>query len=78
MLTNPKQARETLGLTQTRMAQSMGVHRGTWLKWERGEQTISAAPSRLLETLLWLKSKGLFSEYLEVIIRQPPYKQGED
>ena len=61
---NPKQARLTLGLNQTEMAKAMGVHRGTWLKWERGEQDISAAPAQLLKTLLWLQSNSMLDIYL--------------
>ncbi|MCP3943211.1 MAG: helix-turn-helix transcriptional regulator [Desulfobacteraceae bacterium] len=61
-----KQARQTLGLNQTQMAKAMGVSRGLWIKWEKGdEQGITAAPTRLLETLMWLHSKDLFSEYQE-------------
>lgn len=63
-MANPKQVREFLGLNQTSMAKAMGVHRNTWLKWERGEQDISAAPSQLLKTLLWLKSIDMLDNYL--------------
>lgn len=62
---SPKEARETLGLTQTQMAAAMGVHRNLWLKWEREEQRITAAPARLIEVLLWLKSKNMLVDYLD-------------
>jgi len=62
---NPKQARLTLGLNQTQMANAMGVHRGTWSKWERREQQISAAPSRLIQVFLWLHSKDMFKPFLK-------------
>lgn len=63
MTMSPKQAREFLGLNQTEMAEAMGMHRNLWLKIERGEQGLTAAPSRLLETLLWLKSENLIDKY---------------
>ena len=62
---NPKQARLTLGLNQTEMARAMGVSRSTWLHWEREERTINAAAERLLKTLLWLKSIGMFDKYIK-------------
>lgn len=62
---NPKQARLKLGLSQPEMTKAMGVARGTWLKWERGERDITAAPCRLLKTLLWLHEKGLLADYIE-------------
>ena len=64
MTINIKQAREFLGLSQTDMAKAMGVDRGTWLKWERKEQGITAAPTRLLKTLLWLQSINMLDIYL--------------
>ena len=63
MTVNPKEAREILGLNQTEMAKALGVARNTWLKWERGERDITAAPSRLLKTLLWLQSVNMLDKY---------------
>ena len=63
MSLNPKQARLQLGLNQTEMSRAMGVHRNLWLKWERGESRITAAPERLLKTLLWLQSENLIDKY---------------
>ena len=63
-MVNPKQGRITLGLNQTEMAKAMGVSRSTWLHWERGERDITAAPARLLKTLLWLQSTGNIDIYL--------------
>lgn len=50
-----KEAREGLERNQTQMAKIMGVHRNLWLKWERKDQGISAAPMRLIEILVGLK-----------------------
>ena len=68
---DPKHARETLGLNQTEMAKAMDVSRGLWLKWEREEQGITAAPSRLLKTLLWLQSVDIFDKYLMFFDKNP-------
>lgn len=64
MAMNPKQAREALGLNQTEMARAMGMHRNLWLKIERGEQGLTASPSRLLDVLLWLQSLNMLDKYL--------------
>lgn len=62
---NIKRAREALGLTQTEMAAAMGVHRGLWLKWERNEQRMTAAPVRLLDLLGLLHADGRMRVYLD-------------
>jgi DNA-binding transcriptional regulator YiaG len=48
---NPKEARLKLGLNQSQMARLMGVHRSTWVKWERGERRMNAAAVELLRRL---------------------------
>ena len=65
MTIEPKPAREYLGLNQTQMASAMGISRGLWLKWERGEQRLTAGPARLIETLTWLKDIGILSLFLK-------------
>jgi DNA-binding XRE family transcriptional regulator len=55
----PKDARLRLGFTVNQMAFAMGVHRQTWIKWEREEQNPSASTMRLILVLLWLQEKGL-------------------
>jgi DNA-binding XRE family transcriptional regulator len=56
-----KQARLTLGLNQAQMAQTMGIHRQTWVKWERNERKPNATAVRLIELLLWLHKKNLLN-----------------
>ena len=68
MSLNPKQARLSLGLNQTEMSKAMGVHRNTWLKWERDEQDPSAAPTQLLKTMLWLQSIDMLDSYLSFFL----------
>jgi transcriptional regulator with XRE-family HTH domain len=61
---NLKKIRTELNLNQTEMAKAMGVDRRLWLKWERKEQGITAAPTRLLGTLLWLNQNNMLSDFL--------------
>ena len=61
---NPKEARLTLGLSQKAMAAACGVHRSTYVKWERGEREPDAAAVRLIEVLLWLRDRRIFHEYI--------------
>ena len=60
-----KKAREQLGLSINEMASAMGIHRQTWVKWERGERDPGAAALRLIGTLLWLKKKKMLNKYIE-------------
>ena len=46
-----------LGLTQADMARVMGIHYHLWVKWERNEQRITAAPLRQIEILTMLKDQ---------------------
>lgn len=64
-MNSPKEARQALGLNQTEMANAMGVHRMLWRKWETGEQGITAAPQRLLDTLIWFQSISMLDAYLK-------------
>ena len=50
----PKEARQTLGLSIAEMARAMGVHRQTWTKWERGERQPDNAAIQLMQLLCWL------------------------
>jgi DNA-binding transcriptional regulator YiaG len=49
-----KDARDALGLTQTAMAQRLGVHQMTVSKWERGLAAISNPVEQLIR--LWVKA----------------------
>jgi DNA-binding transcriptional regulator YiaG len=49
-----KSARDTLGLTQTAMAQRLGVHWMTVSKWERGLVAIPNPVEQLIG--LWVKA----------------------
>lgn len=62
---NTKQIREQLGLTQSEMARACNTHPMTVSKWETGERIPRGQAERLIEVLLWLKSKNMLSDYLE-------------
>ena len=64
---NPKEARLRLGLSINEMARACGVHRQTWVKWERGERSPDAAALRLIHALLWLADRGLLTDYLDSV-----------
>ena len=53
------QARQALGLNIKQMAACLGVHRDTYGKWERGEQSPPAIAESHIRLLLWLKQQGL-------------------
>lgn len=55
----PRQIREKLGFSIDEMAQVCGVHRQTWVKWERGEREMSNAAKRLIGVFRWLDSNDL-------------------
>jgi transcriptional regulator with XRE-family HTH domain len=42
-----KQERESLRLTQAEAAKRMGVRSNTWARWERGERTMGEVELRL-------------------------------
>jgi DNA-binding transcriptional regulator YiaG len=65
MSINPKEARETLGLTQTQMARACNTHPMTVSKWETGERVPRNQAARLIEVLLWLKSKKMIDDYFD-------------
>ena len=54
---NPSEVRQTLGLSIEEMALAMGVHRQTWVKWERGERRPDNASAQLMRLLCWLHEK---------------------
>lgn len=60
-----KETRLKLGLSQQAMSAAMGVHRQTWVKWERGERQPDRAALRLIEALLFLFERGCLTDFLE-------------
>ena len=50
----PKQVRESIGLSINEIARAMGVHRQTWIKWERGERKPDNAAAQFMGLLCWL------------------------
>lgn len=60
---SPKQIRGLMGVNIKEMCTLMGVTRGTYNKWERFDNIMTAAPKRLLHTLLWLHEMGLLKSF---------------
>lgn len=56
--------RRKLGLSYATMARVCGVHRQTWIKWERGEREPDNAACRLMEILEILQDAGRLEETL--------------
>ena len=71
-MTKAKKARLTLGLNIEEMSRLVGVHRQTWAKWEHGERNLTAAPSRLLDVILWMHSRGLIGDFLRDFRKKTP------
>ncbi len=63
LLLTPRQLRQRIKVSNARMAQLLGVCGDTWLAWQSGRRTPSAAASRLMEVLLWLYEEGRLSTY---------------
>jgi transcriptional regulator with XRE-family HTH domain len=57
-------ARQQLGLNQSEMARALGVARNHYLKWERGEQRITAAPVASINMLLYMQRCGSLEGWL--------------
>jgi len=55
----PAEARKELGVSQAGMARLLGVHRQTWVKWERGEQSPPAVAVTAIRMLVFLHGRGL-------------------
>lgn len=53
------EVRKRLGLSIADMAKACGVHRQTWIKWEKGERHPEAAARRLISLLEWLHDQGI-------------------
>jgi DNA-binding XRE family transcriptional regulator len=58
-----RQLRQNLSVSNTRMAQLLGVSADTWLAWQSGRRKPSAAAYRLMEVLMWLFQEGHLSRY---------------
>lgn len=57
------EARQELGLNIKTMARCLGVHRDTYGKWERGEQSAPAVAINHIKLLVWLKQLGFLNRW---------------
>jgi transcriptional regulator with XRE-family HTH domain len=69
--------RKILGLNISQMAQAFGVHRYTYVKWERAERNPSDAVKRLADIFMWMAKDGLFDCYMEDFL-QMKYSSNKD
>lgn len=67
MIINLKKARLTLGFTQQKMSDYMGVNIKLYQKWEQGSQGISAAPLKFFKLIVVLHQAGVLKKYIERI-----------
>lgn len=63
----PKEARLRLGLSPNQMAYAMGVHRQTWVKWERGERQPDRAAIRLIDALQFMQKRGCLDDFISMM-----------
>lgn len=60
-----KQARKTLGLTQSQMCQALGLTSVmTYAKWEQGGSKPNAASVSAIEMLLYMHSVGMLDGWM--------------
>lgn len=62
-----KAARLEVAGTIQRMAHICGIHRQTWVKWERGESNPSGTAVQLVWLVLYLHRTGRLDECLRTI-----------
>lgn len=63
MSNNTLEARHELGLSIAEMARALGIHRQTWIKWERGEQRPPAVAITAMRMLAFISLRGLLGEW---------------
>jgi DNA-binding XRE family transcriptional regulator len=60
---SPREIRQKLKVSNTCMAQLLGVSGNTWLAWQSGKRIPSASAYRLMAVLLWLSKGGQLHFY---------------
>lgn len=63
------EARAELQFSIADMARTMGIHRQTWTKWERGEQRPPAVAIRLIAVYISLYRRGILSRIVADVNR---------
>ena len=63
----PAEARQDLGLSIAEMARTLGIHRQTWVKWERGEQSPPAVALTAIRLLWFLQMRGELQDWIALI-----------
>jgi transcriptional regulator with XRE-family HTH domain len=62
-----KEARQTLGLSQIKMAALCGIDKGTWIKWEKGTRTPDAIALQHIRCLIWLHKIGKLNVWQRIL-----------
>ena len=65
-MTDIKQARQTLSLSQSQMADAMNVPVKTLQRWELTGKITNQAAKKLIHVMLWFYSRGEFENYLGI------------
>jgi DNA-binding transcriptional regulator YiaG len=61
------ETRQKLGLSIAEMARALGIHRQTWVKWERGEQSPPAVAVTAMRLLWFLHMRGELDDWRMLI-----------
>lgn len=60
MALSPKQARLLCDLTQKDVAERLGVHRDTYLKWEKNPDNMPVGKARVFSSIVGVKMDQIF------------------
>jgi len=63
----PLEARQELGLSIEEMARALGIHRQTWVKWERCEQRPPAVAVTAMRMLVFISIRGMLADWRGII-----------
>ncbi|PWV97473.1 DNA-binding XRE family transcriptional regulator [Paenibacillus cellulosilyticus] len=65
-----KQARQLAGLTQKEVAEVLGVHTHTYMKWERNPEEMSVGTAKQFSRIVKVEVNEIFFEDQSNLIRQ--------
>lgn len=78
MATYARHARKILGFTQVQMAKACNTAVGTVAKWDQGQRQPTGQAIRLIDTMLWLKSRGEFENWMRIFTIEQPTDEKEN
>jgi len=62
-----KKNRLTMGFTQQKISDIMGINIKLWQKWEQGSQGISAAPLKFFKLIVVLSNANALDKFIKMI-----------